>query len=179
MPPSSHRPLAASPAVCGGIPVRGGAGLPSWSPAGGLGGLGGGRMTSPRERGGDLARFYTVTEPQRHPRGYTVYKVTARVSAGVGRAENPELGARGTQGMDPGGGWCLTLGQSLARDWVRRVPGPAWEVGTPGRLGWRLGGGCSRLCPGRSPRCLPSRVGQALMLSVDDSDPIPLVLFFS
>uniref|UniRef100_A0A8C0KJW1 Ribosomal protein S6 kinase delta-1 n=1 Tax=Canis lupus dingo TaxID=286419 RepID=A0A8C0KJW1_CANLU len=49
-------------------------------------------MTSPRERGGDLARFYTVTEPQRHPRGYTVYKVTARVSAGVGRAENPELG---------------------------------------------------------------------------------------
>ncbi|XP_072687190.1 ribosomal protein S6 kinase delta-1 isoform X3 [Canis lupus baileyi] len=43
-------------------------------------------MTSPRERGGDLARFYTVTEPQRHPRGYTVYKVTARV---VSR-RNPE-----------------------------------------------------------------------------------------
>uniref|UniRef100_A0A452QXJ7 Sorting nexin 15 n=1 Tax=Ursus americanus TaxID=9643 RepID=A0A452QXJ7_URSAM len=42
-------------------------------------------MTSPRERGADLARFYTVTEPQRHPRGYTVYKVTARVSEGVGR----------------------------------------------------------------------------------------------
>ncbi|KAB0394099.1 hypothetical protein E2I00_002885 [Balaenoptera physalus] len=36
-------------------------------------------MTSPRERGADLARFYTVTEPQRHPRGYTVYKVTARL----------------------------------------------------------------------------------------------------
>uniref|UniRef100_A0A8C7AGJ7 Ribosomal protein S6 kinase delta-1 n=1 Tax=Neovison vison TaxID=452646 RepID=A0A8C7AGJ7_NEOVI len=36
-------------------------------------------MTSPRERGADLARFYTVTEPQRHPRGYTVYKVTARI----------------------------------------------------------------------------------------------------
>uniref|UniRef100_A0A2K6G7W7 non-specific serine/threonine protein kinase n=1 Tax=Propithecus coquereli TaxID=379532 RepID=A0A2K6G7W7_PROCO len=37
-------------------------------------------MTSSRERGADLARFYTVTEPQRHPRGYTVYKVTARVT---------------------------------------------------------------------------------------------------
>lgn len=37
-------------------------------------------MLSPRERGGDLARFYTVTEPRRHPRGHTVYKVTARVS---------------------------------------------------------------------------------------------------
>ncbi|XP_070447215.1 ribosomal protein S6 kinase delta-1 isoform X12 [Equus przewalskii] len=43
-------------------------------------------MTSPRERGADLARFYTVTDPQRHPRGYTVYKVTARV---VSR-RNPE-----------------------------------------------------------------------------------------
>ncbi|NXE89077.1 KS6C1 kinase, partial [Menura novaehollandiae] len=37
-------------------------------------------MLSPRERGADLARFYTVTEPRRHPRGHTVYKVTARVS---------------------------------------------------------------------------------------------------
>ncbi|XP_058525157.1 ribosomal protein S6 kinase delta-1 isoform X4 [Ochotona princeps] len=43
-------------------------------------------MTSTRERGADWARFYTVTEPQRHPRGYTVYKVTARV---VSR-RNPE-----------------------------------------------------------------------------------------
>ncbi|XP_006890614.1 PREDICTED: LOW QUALITY PROTEIN: ribosomal protein S6 kinase delta-1-like [Elephantulus edwardii] len=43
-------------------------------------------MSSPREWGADLARFYTVTEPQRHPRGYTVYKVTARV---VSR-RNPE-----------------------------------------------------------------------------------------
>ncbi|KAM6165843.1 ribosomal protein S6 kinase delta-1 isoform 2-T2 [Erethizon dorsatum] len=43
-------------------------------------------MTAPRERSADLARFYTVTEPQRHPRGYTVYKVTARV---VSR-RNPE-----------------------------------------------------------------------------------------
>ncbi|XP_054567355.1 ribosomal protein S6 kinase delta-1 isoform X2 [Eptesicus fuscus] len=43
-------------------------------------------MTSPRERGADLARFYTVTEPQRHPRGYTVYKVTARVIS----RRNPE-----------------------------------------------------------------------------------------
>ncbi|XP_040841596.1 ribosomal protein S6 kinase delta-1 isoform X7 [Ochotona curzoniae] len=43
-------------------------------------------MTSPWERGADSARFYTVTEPQRHPRGYTVYKVTARV---VSR-RNPE-----------------------------------------------------------------------------------------
>lgn len=41
-------------------------------------------MTAPRERSADLARFYTVTEPRRHPRGYTVYKVTARVSGGVG-----------------------------------------------------------------------------------------------
>ncbi|XP_077878921.1 ribosomal protein S6 kinase delta-1 isoform X4 [Ictidomys tridecemlineatus] len=43
-------------------------------------------MTAPWERSADLARFYTVTEPQRHPRGYTVYKVTARV---VSR-RNPE-----------------------------------------------------------------------------------------
>ncbi|XP_008586936.1 PREDICTED: ribosomal protein S6 kinase delta-1-like [Galeopterus variegatus] len=43
-------------------------------------------MTSPRNPSADLARFYTVTEPQRHPRGYTVYKVTARV---VSR-RNPE-----------------------------------------------------------------------------------------
>ncbi|XP_073904457.1 ribosomal protein S6 kinase delta-1 isoform X11 [Castor canadensis] len=43
-------------------------------------------MTSPRGHSADLARFYTVTEPQRHPRGYTVYKVTARV---VSR-RNPE-----------------------------------------------------------------------------------------
>lgn len=31
-----------------------------------------------RGRGGEVARFYTVTEPKRHPRGYTLYKVTAR-----------------------------------------------------------------------------------------------------
>ncbi|XP_066034388.1 ribosomal protein S6 kinase delta-1 isoform X2 [Chamaea fasciata] len=43
-------------------------------------------MLSPRERGADLARFYTVTEPRRHPRGHTVYKVTARI---VSR-KNPE-----------------------------------------------------------------------------------------
>ncbi|XP_068532067.1 ribosomal protein S6 kinase delta-1 isoform X3 [Anas acuta] len=43
-------------------------------------------MLSPRQRGGDLARFYTVTEPRRHPRGHTVYKVTARI---VSR-KNPE-----------------------------------------------------------------------------------------
>ncbi|XP_067845025.1 ribosomal protein S6 kinase delta-1 isoform X2 [Heptranchias perlo] len=35
---------------------------------------------------GDLARFYTVTDPKRHTKGYTVYKVTARV---VSR-RNPE-----------------------------------------------------------------------------------------
>lgn len=29
--------------------------------------------------GGELGRFYTVTEPKRHQRGYTVYKVTARI----------------------------------------------------------------------------------------------------
>ncbi|XP_060548475.1 ribosomal protein S6 kinase delta-1 isoform X2 [Pantherophis guttatus] len=43
-------------------------------------------MISPRNRGGEVARFYTVTEPKRHPRGYTVYKVTARI---VSR-KNPE-----------------------------------------------------------------------------------------
>ncbi|XP_023597484.1 ribosomal protein S6 kinase delta-1 isoform X6 [Trichechus manatus latirostris] len=43
-------------------------------------------MSAPREWSADLARFYTVTEPQRHRRGYTVYKVTARV---VSR-RNPE-----------------------------------------------------------------------------------------
>ncbi|NXU98099.1 KS6C1 kinase, partial [Cettia cetti] len=43
-------------------------------------------MLSPREHGADLARFYTVTEPRRHPRGHTVYKVTARI---VSR-KNPE-----------------------------------------------------------------------------------------
>uniref|UniRef100_A0A8C3T335 non-specific serine/threonine protein kinase n=1 Tax=Chelydra serpentina TaxID=8475 RepID=A0A8C3T335_CHESE len=43
-------------------------------------------MSCPRELAGELARFYTVTEPQRHPRGYTVYKVTARI---VSR-RNPE-----------------------------------------------------------------------------------------
>ncbi|XP_063159523.1 ribosomal protein S6 kinase delta-1 isoform X4 [Candoia aspera] len=43
-------------------------------------------MISPRSRGGEVARFYTVTEPKRHPRGYTVYKVTARI---VSR-KNPE-----------------------------------------------------------------------------------------
>ncbi|XP_052056257.1 ribosomal protein S6 kinase delta-1 isoform X2 [Apodemus sylvaticus] len=36
-------------------------------------------MTSPWGHSADLARFYTVTEPQRHPKGYTVYKVTARI----------------------------------------------------------------------------------------------------
>uniref|UniRef100_A0A3B3RT89 PX domain-containing protein n=1 Tax=Paramormyrops kingsleyae TaxID=1676925 RepID=A0A3B3RT89_9TELE len=34
-------------------------------------------MISQRERG-ELARFYTVTDPKRHKKGYTVYKVTAR-----------------------------------------------------------------------------------------------------
>ncbi|CAL8312873.1 unnamed protein product [Lota lota] len=35
-------------------------------------------MISQRERG-ELARFYTVTDPKKHPKGYTVYKVTARI----------------------------------------------------------------------------------------------------
>ncbi|KYO43619.1 ribosomal protein S6 kinase delta-1 isoform D [Alligator mississippiensis] len=43
-------------------------------------------MLCPRERPGELARFYTVSEPRRHPRGHTVYKVTARI---VSR-RNPE-----------------------------------------------------------------------------------------
>ncbi|KAM4771815.1 ribosomal protein S6 kinase delta-1 [Rhinophrynus dorsalis] len=42
-------------------------------------------MISHRDRG-DLARFYTVTDPKRHQRGFTIYKVTARI---VSR-KNPE-----------------------------------------------------------------------------------------
>ncbi|XP_053315003.1 ribosomal protein S6 kinase delta-1 [Spea bombifrons] len=42
-------------------------------------------MISHRDRG-DLARFYTVTDPRRHQKGFTIYKVTARV---VSR-KNPE-----------------------------------------------------------------------------------------
>lgn len=34
-------------------------------------------MISPRDKG-DLARFYTVTDPRRHRKGFTIYKVTAR-----------------------------------------------------------------------------------------------------
>lgn len=76
-------------------------------------------MTSPRERGADLARFYTVTEPQRHPRGYTVYKVTARVSAVAGRGSESDQGRE--TGVDPG------VGMPDAR--LRLVPGQAPEVG--------------------------------------------------
>ncbi|XP_034555687.1 ribosomal protein S6 kinase delta-1 isoform X2 [Notolabrus celidotus] len=35
-------------------------------------------MISQRDRG-ELARFYTVTDPKKHQKGYTVYKVTARI----------------------------------------------------------------------------------------------------
>lgn len=42
-------------------------------------------MISQREKG-DLARFYTVTDPKRHKKGYTVYKVTARIIS----RKNPE-----------------------------------------------------------------------------------------
>ncbi|KAM3603562.1 uncharacterized protein V6R79_024861 [Siganus canaliculatus] len=35
-------------------------------------------MISQRDRG-ELARFYTVTDPKKHKKGYTVYKVTARI----------------------------------------------------------------------------------------------------
>ncbi|XP_041030534.1 ribosomal protein S6 kinase delta-1 isoform X1 [Carcharodon carcharias] len=42
-------------------------------------------MLSQRNKG-ELARFYTITDPKRHRKGYTVYKVTARV---VSR-RNPE-----------------------------------------------------------------------------------------
>ncbi|XP_056150430.1 ribosomal protein S6 kinase delta-1 [Lampris incognitus] len=35
-------------------------------------------MISQRERG-EVARFYTVTDPKKHDKGYTVYKVTARI----------------------------------------------------------------------------------------------------
>uniref|UniRef100_A0A8C9S465 Ribosomal protein S6 kinase delta-1 n=1 Tax=Scleropages formosus TaxID=113540 RepID=A0A8C9S465_SCLFO len=42
-------------------------------------------MISQRERG-ELARFYTVTDPKKHKKGYTVYKVTARIIS----RKNPE-----------------------------------------------------------------------------------------
>ncbi|KAM6915386.1 ribosomal protein S6 kinase delta-1 isoform 1-T1 [Xenentodon cancila] len=42
-------------------------------------------MISPRDRG-ELARFYTVTDPKKHRKGYTVYKVTARIIS----RKNPE-----------------------------------------------------------------------------------------
>ncbi|GCC40014.1 hypothetical protein chiPu_0024407, partial [Chiloscyllium punctatum] len=40
----------------------------------------------PQKNKGDLVRFYTITDPKRHRKGYTVYKVTARI---VSR-RNPE-----------------------------------------------------------------------------------------
>ncbi|KAM3930038.1 ribosomal protein S6 kinase delta-1 [Leptodactylus fuscus] len=43
-------------------------------------------MISQRDKAGDLARFYTVTDPRRHQKGFTIYKVTARI---VSR-KNPE-----------------------------------------------------------------------------------------
>ncbi|KAG5277543.1 hypothetical protein AALO_G00118820 [Alosa alosa] len=42
-------------------------------------------MISQREKG-ELARFYTVTDPRKHEKGYTVYKVTARIIS----RKNPE-----------------------------------------------------------------------------------------
>ncbi|XP_012988099.2 ribosomal protein S6 kinase delta-1 isoform X2 [Esox lucius] len=42
-------------------------------------------MISHREQG-ELARFYTVTDPKKHQKGYTVYKVTARIIS----RKNPE-----------------------------------------------------------------------------------------
>uniref|UniRef100_H3DG30 Ribosomal protein S6 kinase polypeptide 1 n=1 Tax=Tetraodon nigroviridis TaxID=99883 RepID=H3DG30_TETNG len=42
-------------------------------------------MISQRDKG-DLARFYTVTDPKKHHKGYTVYKVTARLIS----RRNPE-----------------------------------------------------------------------------------------
>lgn len=42
-------------------------------------------MISQRD-GGEFARFYTVTDPKKHQKGYTVYKVTARIIS----RKNPE-----------------------------------------------------------------------------------------
>ncbi|XP_042359188.1 ribosomal protein S6 kinase delta-1 [Plectropomus leopardus] len=42
-------------------------------------------MISQRDKG-ELARFYTVTDPKKHLKGYTVYKVTARIIS----RKNPE-----------------------------------------------------------------------------------------
>ncbi|XP_029352593.1 ribosomal protein S6 kinase delta-1 isoform X3 [Echeneis naucrates] len=42
-------------------------------------------MISQRDRG-ELARFYTVTDPKKHQKGYTVYRVTARIIS----RKNPE-----------------------------------------------------------------------------------------
>ncbi|KAM9798563.1 ribosomal protein S6 kinase delta-1 [Neosynchiropus ocellatus] len=40
----------------------------------------------PQPDRGDFARFYTVTDPEKHQKGYTVYKVTARIIS----RKNPE-----------------------------------------------------------------------------------------
>lgn len=50
-------------------------------------------MISQREKG-ELARFYTVTDPRKHEKGYTVYKVTARVSCQTRAVGNMASGSR-------------------------------------------------------------------------------------
>lgn len=100
-------------------------------------------MTSPWGHSADLARFYTVTEPQRHPRGYTVYKVTARVSAwigtpGRGTGSGLPLGAAG--GSEDSRGWRLRLETLGSRQELQAETGPQdgdarnprQETGTPG-----------------------------------------------
>lgn len=101
-------------------------------------------MTSPWGHSADLARFYTVTEPQRHSRGYTVYKVTARVSAwigtlGRGAGSGLRLGAAG--GSEDSRGWRLRQEALGSRQKLQA------ETGTPDRRqglqaeetqGWRL-----------------------------------------
>lgn len=84
-------------------------------------------MTSPWGHSADLARFYTVTEPQRHPRGYTVYKVTARVSAWIGtpgRGTGSGLPPGAAGGSEDSRGWRLRLETLGSRQELQAETGP-------------------------------------------------------
>ncbi|XP_039594029.1 ribosomal protein S6 kinase delta-1 [Polypterus senegalus] len=65
---------------CSGLPP-----LPPTQLIGGCTGTAGCRMISQRDKG-EFARFYTVSDPKKHQKGYTVYKVTGRIIS----RKNPE-----------------------------------------------------------------------------------------
>uniref|UniRef100_A0A8C4PWY2 Uncharacterized protein n=1 Tax=Eptatretus burgeri TaxID=7764 RepID=A0A8C4PWY2_EPTBU len=81
----------------------------------------------PDTAAGKFARFYTVSQPRKHRRGYTVYRVTARVSGGWNSRTQvfpcaPELAV------------------TVRRAWVKRA--------RLGRASWRsLWVGCMHLHP--------------------------------